>query len=111
MAVESIGFRAEHHARDTAAPISLSPATVAAFIGRTERGPVDEAVPITSFDEYRRVFGGHTALGHVSYALQHYFLHGGEIAVVVRVANQASRAALEIPAGDGALRLVARRPG
>ncbi|MFO7285676.1 MAG: hypothetical protein LOD94_10550 [Gammaproteobacteria bacterium] len=85
--------------------------TVVAFIGRTERGPVDRAVPVTSFDEYCRIFGGHTPLGFVSYAVQHFFLHGGENAVVVRLTNGATPGSIDVPAGDGLLRLVARRPG
>ena len=47
----------------------------------------------------------------VSLAVQHFFWHGGEKAVVVRVANRATRATLEIPAGREVLRLQARQPG
>src|SRR5690606_4142914 len=43
--------------------------------------------------------------------VQHFFLHGGERAVVVRLANGAAPGCIDVPAGDGALRLVARRPG
>ena len=32
--------------------------TVAAFVGRTVRGPVDEPVLIESIDEFHRIFGG-----------------------------------------------------
>src|SRR5690606_32978180 len=85
--------------------------TIAAFLGRTERGPVDEAVPISSFDDYRRVFGGHSNASFVSDAVQHYFLHGGRAAIDVRLANRATHATLDVPAGDDTLRLVARRPG
>jgi uncharacterized protein len=110
MAVETLDHSAATRRRGAPAPQS-SGLTVTAFLGRTERGPVDEAVEITSFDEYRRVFGAHCAIGFVSYAVQHYFQHGGEAAVVVRLANRAERAAIDVPAGDGALRLAARRPG
>lgn len=85
--------------------------SVAAFLGRTERGPVDQAVAIESFDDYGRIFGGHTPLGFVSYAVQHYFLHGGEKAVVVRLANRASHAVIDVPAGGAYLHLVAKQPG
>ena len=40
--------------------IPLVAATVVAFIGRTERGPLNEPVAIRSFEDYRRVFGGHS---------------------------------------------------
>lgn len=88
----------------------VAPTTVA-FIGRTERGPVDEPVKIASFDDFRRVFGGHCSFSFVSFALQHFFAQGGEAAVVVRVANRATRARLDLPAGGGFLRLQARVPG
>jgi hypothetical protein len=91
--------------------IPLIAPTVVAFIGRTERGPLNEPVALKSFDDYRRVFGGHCTFSFVSFAVQHFFLHGGESAVVVRVANRASRALLELPAGADALRLQARQPG
>lgn len=85
--------------------------TVAAFIGRTERGPLNEPVVIKSFEEFARVFGGHCSFSFVSLAVQHFFWHGGASAVVVRVANRATRAAIEMPAGRETLRLQARQPG
>jgi uncharacterized protein len=91
--------------------IPLVAPTVVAFIGRTERGPLNEPVAIRSFEEYRRAFGGHFAASFVSFAVQHFFLHGGEHAVVVRVANRATRATIDIPAGQETLRLQARHPG
>lgn len=84
---------------------------MAAFIGRTERGPVNEPVPVGSFERYRRIFGGHCDFSFLSQALQHYFLHGGVEAVVVRVTNRATRAALNVPAQRQSLKLQARQPG
>ena len=109
MAVEPIAFA--DAPEGAVAPLARSAVTVAAFIGRTERGPVDEAVAVSSFDDYRRIFGGHSNAGFVSHAVQHYFLHGGRAALVVRLANGATRATLDLPAGDDTLKLVARRPG
>jgi phage tail sheath protein FI len=91
--------------------IPLVAATVVAFIGRTERGPLNEPVAIRGFEDYRRIFGGHAAFSFVSFAVQHFFMHGGESAVVVRVANRATRATIDIPAGGEVLRLQARQPG
>ena len=91
--------------------IPLETRTVVAFVGRAERGPLNEPVAIKSFDHYRRVFGGHCSFSFLSFAVQHFFLHGGEAAVVVRVANRASRSLLEVPAGAEVLRLQARHPG
>ena len=91
--------------------IPVTAPTTAAFIGRTERGPVDEPVKIASFDDFRRAFGGHCPFSFLSFAVQHFFAQGGQAAVVVRVANRATRARLALPAGDGLLRLQARVPG
>jgi len=91
--------------------IPLVAATVVAFVGRTERGPLNEPVAIHSFEDYRRIFGGHSGFSFVSFAVQHFFLHGGDSAVVVRVANRATRATIDIPAGRETLRLQARQPG
>ena len=92
-------------------PIPLNAATTAGFLGRTERGPIDEPVAIESFAEYCRFFGGHFADGAVSHGVQDFFLHGGRRAVVVRIANRATRARIDIPAEDGILCLQARFPG
>ena len=72
---------------------------------------MNEPVAVKGFEEFSRVFGGHTSFSFVSLAVQHFFWHGGEVAVVVRVANRATRATLEIPAGREVLRLQARQPG
>ena len=96
---------------DGAEVIPIVAPTVVAFIGRAERGPLNEPVVIKSFEQFSRVFGGHVSFSFVSLAVQHFFWHGGEAAIVVRVANRATRAALELPAGREVLRLQARQPG
>jgi hypothetical protein len=92
-------------------PIRLFAPTVAAFLGRTERGPVDEAVAIRNLEEYRRVFGSYCTFSFLPHAVQHYFLNGGSCAIVVRLVNRARCAEIDVPAGDEVLRLRARRPG
>ena len=112
MASEPVDFSSgpgEPH--DGAEVIPIVVQTVVAFIGRTERGPLNEAVVVKSYDDFTRVFGGHTTFSFVSWAVQHFFWHGGEVALIVRVANRATRAVLEIPAGREILRLQARQPG
>ena len=91
--------------------IPLFAATVTAFIGRTKRGPLNESVRVGSFAEFCRIFGGHSSLSFLSYAVQQYFQHGGKVALIVRVANRAIRATLELPADDQVLHLQAREPG
>ena len=97
--------------RRGAYPIPLGSLTTAGFLGRTERGPVNEPVSISSFPEYGRFFGGYLADGAVAHAVHDFFAHGGRRAVIVRVANRARRAALDVPTADGLLRLEARYPG
>jgi len=112
MASEPIDFSSGSDTPDDGADvIPIVAPTVVAFIGRTERGPLNEPVVIKSFDHFSRVFGGHTSFSFVSLAVQHFFWHGGEVAIVVRVANRALRATLELPAGREVLRLQARQPG
>lgn len=84
---------------------------LAAFVGRANRGPINEPVVIASFDSYRRIFGGHGQLGFLSTAVQQYFQHGGTVAAVVRVANNATRARIDLPAQGQLLRLHARELG
>jgi len=113
MAVERIDSSAGRSTgkRHSIEPIPLARRTVTAFVGRTERGPLNEPVQVQSFDHYRHVFGAHRTFSFLSYAVQHYFSHGGQFAVVVRVANRAARASIDIPAGEAVLRLQARQPG
>ena len=102
------GLGGDHDGPDV---IPIAAPTVVAFIGRTERGPLNEPVLIKGFEEFSRVFGGPVSFSFVSLAVQHFFWHGGAMAIVVRVANRATRAMLEIPAGREVLRLQARQPG
>lgn len=69
-----------------------------AFIGFFKRGPMNTAIRITSFSEFERVFGGLDQRSEASYAIQQYYLNGGQIAFVVRVASGSPQAAvLELP--------------
>jgi phage tail sheath protein FI len=112
MASEPIDFSlSPGEPQDGAEVIPIVSATVVAFIGRTERGPTNEPVVVKRYEEFSRIFGGHASFSFLSLAVQHFFWHGGEVAVVVRVANRATRATLDIPAGREVLRLQARQPG
>ncbi len=71
-----------------------------AFVDFFARGPVDEAVRITSFGDFERTFGGLDTRSEASYAIQQFYLNGGQIAWVVRVAaSNAATAATGL--GDG----------
>ena len=73
--------------------------SVTAFIGRTRRGPVDRAVPVASFGEFDRRFGGlwnQSDLGHV---VRQFFENGGRDAIIVRVQAGGAASAGSVP-GD-----------
>lgn len=59
--------------------------SVTAFIGRAQRGPVDDPVFLSSFAEFERTFGGLWVDSAMSYAVRDFFLNGGGQAVIVRV--------------------------
>ncbi len=61
------------------------PTSVTAFVGRARKGPDNEAVDITSFADFERVFGGLWAASPMTYAVRDFYLNGGSRAVIVRV--------------------------
>ncbi|HEV7632541.1 MAG TPA: hypothetical protein VGO41_06085 [Steroidobacteraceae bacterium] len=92
-------------------PITPAATAVTAFIGRTLKGPVNEAVRITSFSQFQQQFGGLWQPSTLSYAVEQYFENGGEDAVVVRVASSGRPPTLDLPAGDDCLTLTGLCPG
>lgn len=56
-----------------------------AFIGRAPRGPVNAPVPVNSWADYQREFGGLDADSSVSYQVRAFFENGGGQAVCVRL--------------------------
>jgi phage tail sheath protein FI len=91
--------------------IERVPTGVAAFVGRTLKGPVNRPVAISSFSEYQHVFGGLWQPAPLSYAVDHFFENGGRRAYVVRVVNGARPPTLTLPAGKSSLRLIGVNPG
>ena len=84
---------------------------VAAFVGRTLKGPVNQPLTVHSFGEFQRHFGGLWQPATLSYALEQFFENGGREARIVRITNAARPPTLTLPAGRGALRLTALNPG
>lgn len=77
---------------------------VAAFLGSTERGPLNVGVRVQGRQAYAAVFGG-PGTGTVPRALAAYFANGGEVAWVVRAGRggAAAHALLDLgqPGPDG----------
>ncbi|MGH2356272.1 MAG: phage tail sheath family protein, partial [Chloroflexota bacterium] len=87
-----------------------------AFVDWFRRGPLNQAVRITSFADFQRSFGGLDPRSESSYAIQQYYLNGGSIAWVVRVAGGTPPAAAQIVLQGGSppqsvIRVEAANPG
>jgi phage tail sheath protein FI len=81
--------------------------SVTAFVGRAVAGPIctaastDPPSTITSFADYERRFGGLDVLTPMSYAVRDFYLNGGTMAVIVRVARDDADPATITLSGDG----------
>ncbi len=77
-------------------PISGVSTSNTAFICPCKKGPLNQAVRITSYGAFERIFGGLFAPSEASYAIQHYFLNGGSVAFIVRVSSASAAAVAAI---------------
>jgi phage tail sheath protein FI len=80
-----------------------------ALIGHFPRGPVDEAVRVTSWGDVERMFGGLDRRFVAPYCLQEFYNQGGSTAFVVRIAFQSATAVLT--ATEAAMTITARSEG
>ena len=64
--------------------------SIASFLGATVRGPSNKAILITSFDEFKRVFGGALDKEPLFYTVRSFFDNGGSACYVVRVVSDAA---------------------
>lgn len=62
--------------------------SIAAFLGRALKGPVNEPISLNSPSDYERIFGGLWTESPASYAVSQFFQNGGVQAIFVRVAKQ-----------------------
>ena len=94
-------------------PITGVATSITAFVGRALRGPVDEAIVITSYADFERIFGGLWLESNLGYAVQDFYRNGGSMAIIVRVhkAKANDSATLSLGAGARKLDLVAASPG
>jgi hypothetical protein len=91
--------------------ISPAPTGVVAFVGRCLKGPVNESVAVSSFVEFQQKFGGLWNGSTLPHAVEQFFEHGGEQALIVRVASSGRAPTIDLPAGDDRLMLVGVCPG
>ena len=81
-----------------------------AIIDYFARGPMNQAVRVTSYREFESSFGGLHPWSEGSYAVRQYFLNGGEAAWLVRVPAGDPRTATVLLTG-GSLTVMAANPG
>jgi hypothetical protein len=74
---------------------TLADVRIAGFVGMAAKGPLDEPVRITSWDQFCEVYSS-ADIAHLSNAVEGFFLNGGQMCYVVRVAH---RARGDAPAG------------
>ncbi|MBN1174999.1 MAG: phage tail sheath family protein [Micromonosporaceae bacterium] len=70
--------------------------SIAAFVGRTRRGPENTPTVINGFADFERTFGGLWRDSTVSFAVRDFFTNGGGQAVVVRLTEQATAASFDV---------------
>jgi phage tail sheath protein FI len=72
--------------------------SIAAFVDRFARGPLDRPVQLFGMADFEREFGGLSADSEASYGIQQFFLNGGTECFVVRVADTTSPVTPTTPA-------------
>ena len=79
----------------TNVPHTVNPATTSltAFVGDYSKGPTDQAVLVSSWDEFDSQFGGLRSSSLASYAVWQFFLNGGGQAWIVRLSGPGAAAA------------------
>ncbi len=69
-------------------PIEGVSTSVTGFVGQATKGPVGEAVPVNSYDEYTAVFGDIASESDdMGLAMQAFYLNGGKAAYVTRLVS------------------------
>jgi hypothetical protein len=85
--------------------------SIAAFIGYTNVGPVDEAVMVESCTGFESLFGGMIPGVYMGYAVYQFFQNGGTRAYIVRLCDQSVGHAATALASIGGLTIYANNPG
>jgi uncharacterized protein len=87
--------------------------SIAMFLGRARRGPIDKPIRCLSLDDFDRAFSLKYADSDLARAVRLFFLNGGTECFVQRIARNADPAAITLrnEAGADTLRLKARSVG
>src|SRR5215218_6939481 len=79
---------------------------VAGFVGQAERGPLNFPQALTSWGQFRDIFGDFTGYSYLAYSVFGYFRNGGVRCYVVRVAHEGSTRASTTLTGRGGVEAV-----
>jgi uncharacterized protein len=89
------------------------PTSVALFIGRAGRGPINTPLEFFNYTDFARAFGEDTSVGDLARQVRLFFMNGGTDCHVIRIANGATAATvmLQSEAGTDSLRLTSKQAG
>ena len=94
-------------------PIQGVGTSTAGFIGIAASGDLDEPTKLTSFDQFKEIFGASPVPGfYLWFAVRGFFENGGQTCYIVRASNgDYDEGVLNNRAGNPAIRVRARQPG
>ena len=86
--------------------------STAGFIGLTERGPINPYL-VTSFEEFKRLYGGYIAKSNLAYAVDGFFTNGGKRCYISKIYSKtaAKVAKSELGSGEGKVTINTVGPG
>ena len=88
--------------------------SIGAFFGRTQKGQINKAVRCLSYSDFLRNFGGPHPLSDLGASVNQFFVNGGTDCYVVRLAKNASSAAItfrNVAGNKSVLTATAKAPG
>jgi len=87
--------------------------SIAAFFGRTAKGPINKAVRCLSMSDFTREFGGSHSSSELAQSVKQFFDNGGTDCYIVRLAHNASKADVTLQRLDSTdvLKATARNAG
>jgi phage tail sheath protein FI len=100
-------------------PIEGASTSTAAFVGVTEKGPVDRALMVTSYTEYERIYGSFVSGYLLAQSALQFFNNGGRRLYIARVATNPVAASVSLrdrqtaspPTDTAAVTITANSPG
>ena len=61
--------------------------SIAAFVGWAPQGPTDQATLVLSWADFQRQFGGLDSRSLLGYAVNQFFMNGGQQAYIIRLVD------------------------